>query len=84
MVLPSGSSFSQVTSLVESLEIPILRGFRLFDVYEGKPLEPGQKSYAIGFRFGLDERTLTDQECDQVMQQLMQLFEQELKAQVRR
>jgi phenylalanyl-tRNA synthetase beta chain len=84
MVLPAGSSFSRVTSLIASLESPILREFRLFDVYEGKPLEPGQKSYAIGFRFGLDDRTLTDQECDQVMQQLMQLFEQELKAQVRR
>ncbi|MEY3983722.1 MAG: hypothetical protein RL160_1281 [Bacteroidota bacterium] len=84
MVLPAGCTYPQIEALVASLESPILRDYRLFDVYEGKPLEPGQKSYAIGFRFGLDERTLTDQECDQVMQQLMQLFEQELKAQVRR
>lgn len=84
MVLPAGCTYPQIEALVASLESPILRDYRLFDVYEGKPLEPGQKSYAIGFRFGLDERTLTDLECDQVMQQLMQLFEQELKAQVRR
>jgi phenylalanyl-tRNA synthetase beta subunit len=56
----------------------------LFDVYEGKPLEPGQKSYAISFQFGLDERTLTDTECDEVMQRYMQVFEQELQAQIRR
>jgi len=84
MVLPAGSSFERVEALIREQQSPILRSYRLFDVYEGKPLESGQKSYALGFQFGLDERTLTDQECDQVMQQLMNLFEQELKAQIRK
>jgi phenylalanyl-tRNA synthetase beta chain len=84
MVLPPGCSFERVETLIRAHTSPIMQEYRLFDVYEGKPLEPGQKSFAISFQFGLDERTLTDQECDQVMQQFMELFEQELQAQIRR
>jgi len=84
MVLPPGCAFERVETLIHKYAAPIMREYRLFDVYEGKPLEPGQKSYAISFQFGLDERTLTDTECDEVMQRYMQVFEQELQAQIRR
>ncbi|MBU6323890.1 MAG: phenylalanine--tRNA ligase subunit beta [Bacteroidetes bacterium] len=84
LVLPPGCAFDRVETLIRNHASPIMREYRLFDVYEGKPLEPGQKSYAISFQFGLDERTLTDTECDEVMQRYMKVFEQELQAQIRR
>lgn len=57
--------------------------YKLFDVYEGKNLETGKKSMAYSFAFQSPERTLTDQEVDAEVQQLVQWLGQNLEAQQR-
>jgi phenylalanyl-tRNA synthetase beta chain len=53
-------------------------------VYEGKPLEESQKSYAVSFTLYDDEKTLTEQEIDKIMNRLMSVFENELGAWIRK
>jgi phenylalanyl-tRNA synthetase beta chain len=52
-------------------------------VYEGDKLGAGKRSYAMSFVFNAEEKTLTDQEVDAVMQKLIINFEKSLGAIVR-
>ena len=61
----------------------ILKEVRLFDVYQGKNLEKGKKSYGLSFTFQDNANTLTDKQVDKVMDKLKQNFEKEFGAQLR-
>lgn len=61
----------------------ILKEVRLFDVYQGKNLEKGKKSYGLSFTFQDNAKTLTDKQVDKVMGKLKQNFEKEFGAQLR-
>lgn len=61
----------------------ILKEVRLFDVYQGKNLEKGKKSYGLSFTFQDNAKTLTDKQVDKVMDKLKQNFEKEFGAQLR-
>ena len=61
----------------------ILKEVRLFDVYQGKNLEKGKKSYGLSFTFQDNAKTLTDIQVDKVMDKLKQNFEKEFGAQLR-
>ena len=55
----------------------------LFDVYKGKNLPEGKKSYAISFTLKDDTKTLTDNQIDKIMNKLQQKFENEVGAVLR-
>ena len=57
---------------------------RIYDVYEGERLEAGKKSYSVSFQLQDPSQTLTDQAIDQVMQKLMQQFEKQAGALIRK
>lgn len=61
----------------------ILKEVNVFDVYEGKNIPEGKKSYALSFRFQDENKTLTDKEIDQVMEKLSLNFNEKLGAEVR-
>ena len=61
----------------------ILKEVNLFDVYEGKNLPEGKKSYALSFVLQNEAQTLTDAQIDKVMQQLQVKFETETGATLR-
>ena len=61
----------------------LLRDIRLFDVFEGEQLA-GKKSYAIGLTFSDATKTLSDIEIEPVMQKMMQRYEKELGAIIRK
>lgn len=61
----------------------LLKKVNLFDVYEGKNLEQGKKSYAMSFIFEDERKTLTDNEVDKVMQRLIFTYTNEFNAVVR-
>ena len=61
----------------------ILKEVDLFDVYEGKNLEKGKKSYAVNFIFQDAEKTLQDKVVDKVMAKIRQGLENELGAELR-
>jgi phenylalanyl-tRNA synthetase beta chain len=61
----------------------ILKSVNLFDVYEGKNLPEGKKSYALSFIFQDDTKTLTDKVIDKMMQKLIVSFEKGFAASLR-
>ena len=61
----------------------LIESIKLFDVYQGKNLPAGKKSYAVTFILRDDEKTLADKQIDKVMQQLTNAFAKELGAELR-
>ena len=61
----------------------ILNEVSLFDVYQGKNLPAGKKSYGLSFHFSDQNKTLTDKHIDKVMKQLQSAFEKDFQATLR-
>lgn len=76
-------SFQSLQKAAEKVERKILNDIRLFDVYEGKNLPEGKKSYGLSFHFADPNKTLTDKYIDKVMQKLKNTFEKEFGATLR-
>jgi len=55
----------------------------LFDVYEGKNLEAGKKSYAVSFILQDETKTLTDAQIEGIMKKMLGNFENKLGAKLR-
>lgn len=62
---------------------PYLKGINLFDVYEGKNLPEGKKSYAMSFELLNEEKTLEEKEITVVMDSLIKSFQKEFNAELR-
>jgi phenylalanyl-tRNA synthetase beta chain len=60
-----------------------LKSINLFDVYEGKNLPEGKKSYALSFELLNEEKTLEEKEIAEVMNSLVKSFEKEFSAELR-
>ncbi|MDD4190246.1 MAG: phenylalanine--tRNA ligase subunit beta [Mangrovibacterium sp.] len=75
--------FSEIRDLAFKTEKKLLRSVGLFDVYEGKGIPDGKKSYAVSFILRDDEKTLHDRQIDAIMQKLIAIFEKGLGAQLR-
>lgn len=75
--------FEQIRKTALDTEKKILKDITLFDVYEGKNLEEGKKSYAISLVLQDDNNTLNDKQIDKVMQRLVSAFQTKLGAKLR-
>lgn len=64
-------------------EKKLLQSVNLFDVYEGKNLPEGKKSYALNFFLQDENKTLTDQDIDKVMKKLLDRFSTQFHAELR-
>lgn len=62
---------------------PYLKSINLFDVYEGKNLPEGKKSYAMSFELLNEEKTLEEKEITAVMDSLIKSFRKEFDAELR-
>lgn len=60
-----------------------LKNINLFDVYEGKNLPEGKKSYALSFELLNEEKTLEDKDITEVMDSLIKNFKKEFNAELR-
>ena len=76
-------TFSEIETIAKNCDKKILRQVGLFDVYEGKNLEEGKKSYAVSFTFQDPEQTLKDNQVDAVMDKIRKELETKLEAQLR-
>lgn len=76
-------TFAQIEKVVKASEKKLLQGVSLFDVYEGKNLEPGKKSYAISVNLQDFEKTLQDKQIDNVMNKIIANLEREVGAKLR-
>lgn len=83
LLLDAAVPFAEIETLAYQTEKKLLKAVNLFDVYEGKNIESGKKSYAISFMLQDEEKTLTDKVIDKTMKKLMQTFERELNAVIR-
>lgn len=83
LLLDEKVRFSDIEKLARNTDKKILRRVGLFDVYEGKNLDAGKKSYAVSFYFQDNEHTLKDESVDTVMQKIRSELENKLGAQLR-
>lgn len=83
LLLDKATSFAEIEELARNCDKKILKEVGLFDVYEGKNLEEGKKSYAVSFRFQDPEVTLKDEQIDKVMEKIRVELEGKLNAQLR-
>lgn len=75
--------FAQIEDLAFKTERKLLKNVSLFDLYEGKNLPVGKKSYAVSFILQDDTNTLKDKQIDKLMQRLIQAFDANLGAKLR-
>ena len=83
LLLDKNITFSQVENIAYNVERKLLRRVTLFDVYEGKNLEEGKKSYAVNFILQDSDKTLTDRQIETIMSKLQKAFSTELGAKIR-
>jgi phenylalanyl-tRNA synthetase beta chain len=83
LLLDKSVKYSQLKETARNCDKKLLREINLFDVYEGKNLEAGKKSYALSFTFQDAERTLTDSEIDASMDKIKKSFEEQFGATLR-
>lgn len=83
LLLDAAVSFGQVESVIRNSEKRLLKDVVLFDVYEGKNLEPGKKSYAVSMTLQDDEKTLNDKQIEAVMNKIIANLQKQLDAKLR-
>lgn len=83
LLLDRNTAFGEIERLAKSCERKLLKEVGLFDVYQGDKLATDKKSYAVSFTFQDDEKTLQDQQIDQIMTRIKEALEKELNAQLR-
>ena len=76
-------SFDAIYKIARQAEKSLLKDVNLFDVYSGKNLPEGKKSYAVSFTIQDNSKTLTDEQIDKIMRKLTHQFESELGASLR-
>lgn len=75
--------FEDIKAIAFKTEKQILQDVSLFDVYEGKNIADGKKSYAVSFLLQDEHKTLTEKQIEKVMSRLQERFEKDLGATLR-
>ncbi|WP_431158103.1 phenylalanine--tRNA ligase subunit beta [Winogradskyella poriferorum] len=83
LLLDHQVSFDDIFTVAKQTEKQLLKNVNLFDVYEGKNLPEGKKSYAVSFTLQDENKTLTDKQIDKIMSKLQSSFESKLGAELR-
>lgn len=84
LVLNREVTYAAIEELAYQTESRLLKQVSLFDIYEGEKIGTGKKSYALTFTLLDEDKTLTDQVIEKVMEKLINAFETKLGAAVRR
>ncbi|WP_405293325.1 phenylalanine--tRNA ligase subunit beta [Algibacter sp. Ld11] len=83
LLLDDNVTFDSIYKLAKQSEKQLLKSVNLFDVYQGKNLPSGKKSYAVSFTLQDENKTLTDKQIDKIMNKLQSSFERQLGAELR-
>jgi len=83
LLLDNKASYKELYDLAFSAERKHLKDMTLFDVYEGKNLPQGKKSYAVSFTLQDDKNTLTEKQIEKIMSKLQHTYERNLGATLR-
>ena len=83
LLIDQNVTYDSIYNIARQTEKTLLKDINLFDVYEGKNLAEGKKSYALSFIIQDNSKTLTDVQIDKIMSKLQKNFETELGASLR-
>ena len=83
LLVDNSVEFAQIEQIARQAEKKLLKRVELFDVYEGKNLPAGKKSYAVNFILQDTEKTMNDKQIDAVMQKLIVSLKKQLGAELR-
>ncbi|MEY8779943.1 phenylalanine--tRNA ligase subunit beta [Allomuricauda sp. XS_ASV26] len=83
LLLDDSITFQKVYDIAWSTEKKLLKKVNLFDVYTGKNLPDGKKSYAVSFTLMDENKTLTDKQIDKIMGKLLTQYQKQLGAELR-
>jgi phenylalanyl-tRNA synthetase beta chain len=84
LIVSSNVTYNQVESTVKKVNLAKLQQVELFDIFESEKLGENKKSMAVSFTFIDEAKTLTDKEIDGMMLRLIQTFEKDLGAEIRK
>ena len=83
LLIDESVGFGDLKNTAFQTEKSLLKEVHLFDVYTGKNLPEGKKSYALSFTLQDENKTLTDKQIDKIMNKLQQRFEKDFGATLR-
>lgn len=83
LLVDDSTTFDSLKEMAMRTERYLLKEVTLFDVYKGKNLPAGKKSYALSFSLQDEKRTLNDKQIDKIMNKLQDQFEIEFGATLR-
>lgn len=83
LLVDDSVEFAQIEQVARKTEKKLLKSVTLFDVYQGKNLPAGKKSYAVNFVLEDDEKTLSEKQIDAMMQKLIANLKKQLGAELR-
>ncbi|MBP3552676.1 MAG: phenylalanine--tRNA ligase subunit beta [Bacteroidaceae bacterium] len=83
LLIDKAVQFADIEKIAYESEKKLLKEVALFDVYEGKNLEAGKKSYAVSFLLQDENATLNDKQIDKIMSKIIANLENKLQAKLR-
>lgn len=83
LLVPRQVTAQSVTDVIHGAGGELLKELRIFDLYQGKGIDPEQKSLALGLTFRDSSRTLDDSEISEVMSQVVDSLKEKLNIELR-
>ena len=83
LLIDKNITYQELYQTAKKNKSPFIKNINLFDVYEGKNLPEGKKSYAMSFELLNEEKTLEEKEISEVMDSLIRSFQKEFQAELR-
>jgi phenylalanyl-tRNA synthetase beta chain len=83
LLLDDSITFEEIETIAKKCDRKLLKEVSLFDVYKGKNMEKGKKSYALRFILQDENKTLKDKEIEKVMHKIQTSITEQLKAELR-
>lgn len=83
LLVDKAVAFADIERISRTAGGKLLKTVKLFDVYEGKNLEPGKKSYAVNFMLQDEAKTMNDKQTEAVMKKIAAALEKGLGARLR-
>lgn len=83
LLIDSSTSFVEIEAIAYKCEKKLLKKCELFDVYEGKNLPAGKKSYAVSFYLQDETQTMSEKQIESIMSKIQKSLEAQLGASLR-
>ena len=83
LLIDQQTKFVEIEAIAYKSEKKLLKKCELFDVYEGKNLPAGKKSYAVSFFLQDETQTMSEKQIESIMSKIQRSLETQLGASLR-